>query len=453
MVILVIRLSKWIFIMKIHYGNETKKALNNFPFSIHPVKIEFIGAIVNIKKAAAEANYQAHNFNLNIKDSIIKACDEILKGEHNKQFILSSFQGGAGTSINTNINEIIASIASSKLLNKEIVHPNNHVNCSQSTNDVNPSALKITTNFLLKELDKELSSLIKSFENKAKNFSNIYKLGRTHLQDAIPTTLGAEFQSYAENLNKHQIRIKEVLELTRVLNLGGTAIGNSINASPIYIKKVYKELNGITKGNFVKAKNLISATNSQTDFLIISQMIVALTVDLSKIASDFRFMSSGPNGGIGEIILPELQKGSSIMPGKINPIIPETVNQLYYLVSGNNLIIEKATEAAQLELGVMLPIIIDKLVESIKLTTEVMIQFNELCVKGIKADQKKCLYHLENSTAYATLLVKKFGYDIVSDLVKEAVLSGKTLRDIITSRKYLTNKEFDNIVSSFRKKL
>ena len=439
--------------MKIYYGNETKKALKNFPFSIHPVKEEFIFSIVKIKKAAAEANYKAGVFSLEIKNSIVKTCDEILDSKHDTQFSLSSFHGGAGTAVNMNINEVIASRATEILKNKIIVHANDHVNGSQSTNDVNPSALRISTRTMLLELDTVLSSLIKSFELKSKEFKNVLKLGRTHLQDAVPTTLGTEFGAYVENLKKHQEEIKRILDMSLVLNLGGTAIGNSINANSIYIKNVYIELNKITKDKFRAAKNFTASTSSQTDFLMMSQALVSLCVELSKIANDLRFMSSGPRGGIGEITLPELQKGSSIMPGKVNPVLPEAINQLYYLVSGNNITIEKAVEAAQMELGVMLPIIADKLLESIKITTETLYQFDKACVSGIITNKERCLFHLENSTAYSTLLVPLLGYDVVSDLVGQSMKTGKSLKDLIIEGSYLSEKEFNNMIDSFLKML
>jgi aspartate ammonia-lyase len=435
--------------MKIYYGNETEKALKNFPFSTHFVKEELVLSMVKIKKAAAIANFKAGNLSLQIKDAIVKASDEILDNKHNDQFFLSSFQGGAGTAINMNVNEVIASRATEILNNKTVVHANDHVNCSQSTNDVNPSALKLSLVVFFSELDFVLNLLIKSFEKKEKEFKNISKLGRTHLQDAIPTTLGAEFGSYKENLLKHQKEIKKSLDLLMTLNLGGTAIGNCINAKQVYIKEVYIELNKITGKKFIKAKNLMSKTSSHTDFLLISQKVVSLCVELSKIANDFRFMSSGPQGGIGEIILPELQKGSSIMPGKVNPVIPEVVNQLYFLVSGNNLTIEKAAEASQLELGVMLPVIADRLLESVKLTTETISQFDKLCVSMVIANKENCLLHLENSTAYATLLVPKLGYDLVSNIVNESIKTKRKLRDVVVEGKYLTNKEFNDITHSF----
>jgi len=439
--------------MKIYYGNETKKALRNFPFSTGLVKEEFIIALVLIKKAAVLANYKVGNINKMIKDAIVSSCDEIFMGKNRDQFVISNFQGGAGTATNMNVNEVLANRATEILKNKKIVRANDDVNCSQSTNDVNPSALRISSFLLLKNLDQTLSSIIKSFEDKSNDFRKIIKLGRTHLQDAIPTTLGREFEAYASILAKHRAQIKESLSILRVLNLGGTAIGNSMNANPIYIKQVYLELNKITNENFVKAKNLMSQTSSQTDFLLVSEKIVALCVDLSKIANDFKFMSSGPIGGIGEIILPELQQGSSIMPGKVNPIMPELVNQLYFLVSGNNLIIEKAVEGAQMELGVMLPIIVDKLIESIKLTTEVINQFDKFCIRGIKANPERCLLHLENSTAYATLLVPRLGYDLVSKIVNESIKEKINLREYVIKNNYMKEVDFDKLINSFLKVL
>jgi aspartate ammonia-lyase len=439
--------------MKIYYGNETKKALKNFPFSTHPVKEEFILSIVKIKKAAAVANFKAGNLDEFIKRAITLSCDEILNKKHDSQFCISSLQGGAGTATNMNINEVIANRATEILKNKKIVHAFDHVNQSQSTNDVNPSALKIATNLLLKELDFSLNSLIVSLKEKSQEFKKVIKLGRTHLQDAIPVTLGKEFESFAVNLKKHQNELKNIFKLTEKLNLGGTAIGNSINASPVYIKEVYLELNKITGQKFVRADNLMAQTSSQTDFLLISGRLVALCVELSKIASDIKFMSSGPKGGIGEIILPDLQKGSSIMPGKVNPIIPEMINQIYYLVSGNNLTIEKAVEGAEMELGVMLPIITDKLLESIKMTAQGIYQFDKFCIQKIKADKERCLMHLENSTAYATLLVPVLGYDTASLIVEESLKSGRKLRDVIIEDKYLNNKEFDKMINSYLKML
>ena len=299
-------------------------------------------------------------------------------------------------------------------------------------------------------LEWVLKNLADALEKKSKQFSGIIKLARTHLQDAVPITLGEEFGAWAEIIRQHQQQIKRVKSLALILHLGGTAAGNSINASPKYISSVYKELKKITKHDFKKGGNLIAMTSSQSDFLIISQAITALCMDCSKMATDLRLMSSGPRGGFGEISLQELQAGSSIMPGKVNPIMPETVNNLYYWVSGNNLSIEQAAHGANLDLAVMIPTIIDRLLQSIKITGQVLEQFTKKCVASIKANKQRCRQLLEESTAYSTLLTPKLGYETMSNIVKEAVTSGKTLREVITAKKLLTNKEFDSIVHSFK---
>ena len=434
---------------KKYYGEQTEKALRNFPFNVYKVHKEFIFALVQIKMAAAIANYKAGNLSADIKSAIVKACADILAGGYKDQFQLRALQGGAGTSINMNVNEVVAGRATEILQksgSKKVVHPNDHVNRSQSTNDANPSAIKVASQKLVLQLQGILENLAGALEKKSVEFKDVNKLARTHLQDAVPTTLGAEFASYAEIIRWHQEKINKIISFSQTLNLGGTAIGNSVNASPKYIKAVYQELNKITGQKFRPAKNLMSQTSSQTDFLAISQAVTALTLDCSKIASDFRLLSSGPRGGFGEITLKELQKGSSIMPGKVNPIMPETVNQLYYLISGNNLTIEHAAHAAQLELGVMFPTIADRLIQTLSITGEVLEQFTKTCVVSIKANKERCKELLEKSTAYATMLTPKLGYDAVSAAVKEALSTGRTLREILVEKQLLTNKEFDQII-------
>lgn len=457
---------------KKYYGEQTEKALRNFPFDVYKVHKEFITALVQIKRAAAVANYEAGNFGIDIKNAIVRACDEILSGKFKDQFPLRALQGGAGTSTNMNVNEVVAGRAT-EILNRGknsplpamlrkamqagqppllkrggetvVVHPNDHVNRSMSTNDANPSAIKIASISLTQELQTVLKQLVDALEKKAKEYKTVVKLARTHLQDAVPTTLGAEFESYAAIIRWHQEKINRVVLYCQELNLGGTAIGNSINASPKYRTVVYRELNKITGQKFHPAKNLMSQTSSQADFLAISQAITALCLDCSKMASDLRLMASGPKGGLGEISLAELQKGSSIMPGKVNPILPETVNQLYYLISGNNLTIEHAAAAAQLELGVMFPTIADRLLQSLKLTAEVLREFTKNCVLKLKANRENARRHLENSMAYATLLSPKIGYDAAAAAVKEALATGQTLRETIINNKILSSKEFDRL--------
>lgn len=429
---------------KIYYGPQTKAALANFPFSIPPLPAEFIYAIVEIKQAAALSNQQAGILDSRRARAIARACQEILAGKLGSQFPVPSLQGGAGTSANMNVNEVLAARAAEIL--KQAVHPNDHVNKSQSTNDVNPSALKIAAIRLTQDLLAAGDALAAQLQKKARQFVKIAKLGRTHLQDAVPTTLGAEFASYAAVMGRNQSRIKAVLPYLYELNLGGTAIGNCLNAPPRYQRAVYQQIRKITGLPLRPAANLMSQTSSQADFVMLSGALEIFTLDLSKIASDLRLLASGPGGGLGEIKLKGLQPGSSIMPGKVNPVLPEAVNQLHYLAHGNHSSIVQAARDSQLELGVMGPIIADRLIESLKLTAQVCRQFGRECVAPLSADSKACQEHLENSTAYSTLLTPALGYDVVSQAVKEALATGQTLRAVITSQGLLTDARFDEIV-------
>lgn len=444
--------------MKTYYSKETEKGMRNFPFlndteyRVYRFHKEFILALVTVKKATARANVIAKNFSPAIGNAIVRACDTILKANGaflRAQFPLPALMGGAGTSIHMNVNEVIAGMATEYLQKKNksaSVHPNDHVNRGQSTNDVNPSGIKVAAVPLLDGLWKAVDRLAGAFERKAKAYKGVMKLGRTHLQDAVPITLGEEMGAYASLLRDHQHEIERAKKLALTLHLGGTAIGNSINASPRYKAAVYKELKKITGYAYRPAKNMIAHTGSMSDLVQISQIITALMVDCSKIATDMRFMSSGPRGGLGEITLQELQKGSSIMPGKVNPVLPETVNILYYIVSGNNLTIEHAAGGANLELAVMVPPVIDRLLQSIKVSTRGLTAFADRCVSTMVANKARCRELLERSTAYATMLTPKLGYEVMSDVVKEVVKSGKTLREVVVERKLLSNKEFDRAV-------
>ncbi len=421
---------------KILYDKQTKAAIENFPFDYPLTHLEFYQAVVLIKKAAAVANFKAGKISPEQSRKIIKACDEILSGKYNDQFVVKGLHGGAGTSVNMNVNEVIANLAG--------VHPNDQVNASQSTNDVNPSALKVAGIKLTEKLLDSLLYLIKVIESRAKEFKNVKKLARTHMQDAVPTTLGAEFGSYAEILKRDKKRIENALLYLHELNLGGTAIGNSINAPKVYINTVYQELRRVTNLKDLKPlKNLMSGTSSDTDFCQLSSSINLLCLDISKMAADLRFMSSGPKGGIGEISFQEMQQGSSIMPGKVNPIICETMNQIYFQVDGRNTTIHHAAESSHLELGVMLPAIADSLITMLKIVDAGLRLFADRGIKKIVVNEKRCLELLEKSTAYATLLSPKLGYDTVSKIVKEAVSTGKTLRQVVLEKKLLTEKEFN----------
>ncbi len=424
---------------KVLYGPQTKASLENFPFDYHTVMLEFIYAMVQVKKAAAVANFKAGKIDKKISDQIVVACDEILKGKYDDQFPVSAHHGGAGTSVNMNVNEVIGTLASA--------HPNDHVNASQSTNDVNPSALKIASIKLTEKLLKSLDYLISVFDAKSKEYRDVRKLGRTHIQDAVPTTLGAEFGSYRDILKRDKKRIEDPLNYFYELNMGGTAIGNKINAPEIYIKEFYKEIRQVTGINKLSpADNMMSQTSSDSDFCFLSTAVNILCLDISKMSIDFRFMASGPKGGIGEISFKELQPGSSIMPGKVNPIIAETMNQTYYIVSGKNLSIHQAAEASHLELGIMLPVIADSLIMTLKLVETALQLFADRGIKNIIVNKERCLEHLEKSTAYSTLLTPRLGYDVVSKVVKESVATGKTMREIILEKKLLTNEELEKIL-------
>lgn len=424
---------------KIFYGPQTKAAIDNFPFDYPLTHLEFIYAIVMIKKAAATANFKAGKISIEKVKKIISACDQILTGKYNDQFVIKGLHGGAGTSVNMNVNEVIATISGT--------HPNDDVNASQSTNDVNPSALKIASIKLTEKLLKSLLYLIKLLEKRGEEFKDVKKLARTHMQDAVPTTLGAEFKSYADILKRDMERIKESEKYLLELNLGGTAIGNSINASKTYINSVYVELRKVTGiGDLKPLDNLMSGTSSNSDFCHLSSAVNILCLDMSKIATDLRFMASGPRGGIGEISFIEMQQGSSIMPGKINPIICETMNQIYFQVDGRNTTIHHAAEESHLELSIMLPAIADSLITMLKIVESGLRLFADRGIKKIVANKKRCFELLEKSTAYSTLLTPVLGYDTVSKIVKEAVVTGKTLKQIILEKKLMTEAKLEKLL-------
>lgn len=425
---------------KILYGPQTKAAVENFPFDYPKTHLEFFYAIVMVKKAAAIANAKAKKIDEKKAKKITVVCDDILRGIYDDQFVIKGLHGGAGTSVNMNVNEVIGNLSGT--------HPNDDVNSSQSTNDVNPSALKIASIKLTEKLLDSLLYLIKVMEKRAEEFKDVKKLARTHIQDAVPTTLGAEFTSYKDILIRDKSRIEDALNYLYELNMGGTAIGNSINAPAEYIKNIYPELRKVTGISQLKPLgNLMSGTSSDTDFCYLSSAVNILCLDMTKIAVDFRFLASGPKGGIGEISFSELQPGSSIMPGKVNPIICETINQIYYQVDGRNTTIHHAAEGAHLELGVMLPAIADSLITMLKIVESGLRLFADRGIKKVVVNRKRCLELLERSTAYSTLLTPRLGYDIVSKIVKESVATGKTLREIIFERKLLTNQELNKLLN------
>lgn len=433
--------------MKSYYGEQTKHALENFPFDVPKVSLELVYAVATIKKAAARAHFKAKELDKKRTDAIVTACDEILSGKHDTQFPVSSLQGGAGTSIHMNVNEVIAFRASE--IAETNIHPIDHVNMGQSTNDVNPSALRLVCLTLSTKLITQLKQLSASCGEKIKQYGHIKKLARTHMQDAIPTSVGAEIGAWKATIDRDIRRLTEFRPYLQELHLGGTAIGSCINASAQFRILLYQELNEIVADkNFVfrPATNFYSFTSTTSDFVHLSNLITILAGDLSKIAHDIRFLASGPRGGVGEYILEPLQKGSSIMPGKVNPVIPETMNQLYYHVSGKNLAVQMANETSDLQLAVMFPTAADSLITSLKLLIVGVQQFNKMCVKGLSVDASRCRMHLENSTAYATVLTPILGYDTVSELVKKTISSNKGFRQVILEEGILTEKSLDKLL-------
>lgn len=433
--------------MKSYYGDQTKHALENFPFDVPKVSLELVYAITIIKKAASRAHFLVDELDEKRADAIINACDEILAGTHDNQFPVSSLQGGAGTSINMNVNEVIASRASE--IARIPVHPNDHVNMGQSTNDVNPTALRMVCLQLIDQLLAQLRKLSRSCVEKRKKYGHIKKLARTHMQDAIPITVGSEMSAWEATINRDAKRILSFRPYLQEIHLGGTAIGNSITASKSFRTALYKELNKLVKnagGQFKPAANFYSFTSSTSDFVHLSNLVALLAGDLSKIAHDIRFLASGPRGGIGEYILEPLQKGSSIMPGKVNPVIPETMNQIYYHISGKNLAVQMANETSDLQLAVMFPTAADSLITSLKLLIVGVTQFTEKCISCLSVDEERCRFHLENSTAYATVLAPILGYDKVTDLVNKTIQTGQGFRRVILNEKIMTEEELDRLL-------
>ncbi len=434
----------------VYYGVQSIRAQQNFPLSGQFMQPEFIDSLVEIKKAAAMANYKAGSLPVEYRDAIVTACNEILNGSLRDQFIVDPIQGGAGTSANMNANEVIATRATEILggcKGEYIVHPNDHVNMAQSTNDVFPSAGKLTTLKLLNKLILSLDSLISALYSKAEEFKDIIKLGRTQLQDAVPVRLGQEFAAYANALSRGVSRIRHARKEMLVLNMGATAIGTSINATREYVDNVCHVLAYELGESFVQAENLIDATQNPDGFVEVSSAIRNCALIMSKISNDLRLMSSGPRGGFVEIKLPARQHGSSIMPGKINPVMPEVVSQVAFRIAGNDVTIGMAAEAGQLELNAFEPILFHSLFESINLLRRVSGVFEKYCIEGIEADKENCMRNLMNSTAVATALCPVIGYEQATDIVKTALHDRRPVLDVATEK---LGKPMEEIQEIFR---
>ena len=435
------------------YGVQTLRAVENFP--ITGIRLghfpHLIRSLAMVKLAAARANTQLELLDPEIAGAIERACTEIIDGHWHGHFVVDVVQGGAGTSTNMNANEVIAN-RSLELLGYERgdyvhCHPNNHVNLSQSTNDAYPTSVRVAVVLQLVDLLAALRTLETDLHAKATEFHQVLKMGRTQLQDAVPMTMGQEFDAFAVTTAEDIARLEETARLFLEVNLGGTAIGTGINADPRYPELAVAELAAITGLDLILAPNLVEATPDTGAFVMFSGVLKRVAVKLSKLCNDLRLLSSGPRCGLNEINLPAVQPGSSIMPGKVNPVIPEVVNQVAFQVIGNDLTITLAAEAGQLQLNVMEPIISFAIFESLDMLTAAVKTLSERCIRGITANVERCREMVEGSIGLVTAMVPVIGYELASEVAKEALTTSRSVREILLDRGVLTAEELDRLLS------
>lgn len=427
-----------------YYGAQTKRALENFPISGLKSQKEFIESIVLIKEAAATINNKLGLLDNQKAKAIITSCDEILAGKFKDQFVVDVYQAGAGTSINMNVNEVVANraneILGAPLGSYKFIHPNDHINMSQSTNDVIPTAIRISALSQLPKLLSNLTNLSNSLLKKAKEFKNIIKSGRTHLQDAMPITLGQEFGAYTKAITLDRKRIESSAKNLLSIGIGGTAVGTGINTHPKYHALMISELKKLTKLPLESSGNLFESMQNTADFLDLSSSLRTLSQTLIRIGNDLRILSSGPKTGFAEIILPAVQPGSSIMPGKVNPSIFEMLIMVCFQVIGFDQAILLASSSGQLELNVMFPLIAYNLLEQIRLLTNSIDIFNRKCIEGIKANKKMCQFWFERSSGIAAILNPYLGYDKTAEIVQYALERNISIKDALLKKKYLAVK-------------
>lgn len=433
-----------------YYGVQSMRAATNFQITHRPLHPVLIDSIVMVKKAAAITNEKSGKLDQQIAQAIIKACDEILDGNLRDQFIVDAIQGGAGTSANMNANEVIANRAIEILGGTKgdysIVHPNDHVNMSQSTNDVIPTAGKITVLKLLPQTIKELEKLEKAMEEKEAEFDDILKMGRTQLQDAVPMRLGQSFGAFVHVLKRDIKRLKNVMDEMKVLNIGATAIGTAINVDPYYLANISYELSKVAGISLKQAEDLIDATQNLDGFVSVSRVLKTCAVDISKISNDLRLMSSGPRTGLSEINLPARQNGSSIMPGKINPVIPEVVSQVAYLIIEHDYTITMAAEAGQLELNAFEPVLFHHLFESIDTLKEAAATLTKHCITGITANKGQCEEYIEKSVGISTALCPYIGYAKSAEIAKKSLKTGISVKELVLEEGLLKEEELKEIL-------
>ena len=434
------------------YGIHTLRGMENFPLSQRPVNGALIHAFGAVKLACARTNHGLGWWDDATANAIEQACSEMMEGQLDEHILVDALQGGAGTSTNMNVNEVLANRAL-QLLNRlpgdhAAISPLEDINLHQSTNDTYPTALKVAAIQLLRALEREVVGLLEEFQEKEKAFAHVVKIGRTQLQDAVLVTLGREMSAYAEAFGRDRWRIYKCEERLRVINLGGTAIGTGLAAPRQYIFQVVEHLRSITGLGVARAENMIEATQNTDVFVEVSGILKACASNLLKVAGDIRLLSSGPDAGFGELRLPHRQAGSSIMPGKVNPVIPEAVSQAAMAVMANDQAITLACSLGNLELNAFLPLIADALLGSLNLLTNACSIFRRLCISGLEADEARCRQYVESSTASVTALVDEIGYQAAQEISAEALSSGRSIRTIVIERGLLAPESFDELVSA-----
>lgn len=436
-----------------YYGIQTLRAAENFPITQYPLNTELIRSLAMVKKAAALANMKTKGLYEGLGNVIVKASDEIIAGKMHNHFIVDPIQGGAGTSINMNANEVIANRAL-ELMGKDKgdytqLSPNTHVNMSQSTNDAFPTAIHISTLHLLESLIKTMEHMHSVFQQKAQQFDHVIKMGRTHLQDAVPIRLGQEFEAYSRVLARDINRIKHSRQHLYEVNMGATAVGTGLNAEPKYIEYVVEFLRAITGLPLKKAEHLVDGTQNTDAYTEVSSALKICMINMSKIANDLRLMASGPRAGLGEISLVARQPGSSIMPGKVNPVLPEMINQVAFQVIGNDHTISLASEAGQLELNVMEPVLVFNLHQSISIMNNAFKVFTDRCLVTIEANEERLKEYVNKSVGLITAVNPHIGYEVAARIAREAIVKGRSVRDLCLQYDVLTEEELDIILNPY----
>ncbi len=436
-----------------YYGIQTLRATENFPITGYRLHESLIRAIAMVKKAAALANMETGYLTPRLGNAIVAAAQEVIDGKWHDHFIVDPIQGGAGTSINMNANEVIANRAL-ELLNEQkgnyfALSPNTHVNMSQSTNDAFPTAIHIATLHQLETLLDTMQVMHDAFAKKANEFDHVIKMGRTHLQDAVPIRLGQEFEAYRRVLERDIKRIRQSRQHLYEVNMGATAVGTGLNADPRYISSVVRHLAAISGLPLVGAEHLVDATQNTDAYTEVSAALKVCMMNMSKIANDLRLMASGPRVGLGEISLPARQPGSSIMPGKVNPVMPEVINQVAFQVIGNDHTICLASEAGQLELNVMEPVLVFNLLQSISIMNNAFRVFTDYCLAGIEANEARLKEYVEKSAGVITAVNPHLGYETAARIAREAILTGKSVRELCLHYNVLTEEELDLILDPY----